>query len=132
VGDLCGICLVVHEEELNVLDVADDERLVARGHHVLGLLVGAIADRGHSKIALEASPDTVVDTLGLAPCRGNAHEAITLVTSEGLRALLHDRNMLLCGNHLVGVVCRGWPDLLKQQQLQQLQEQPAIKQLKLP
>jgi len=41
---LCGIGLVVHEEELNVLDVADEERLVARGHHVLGLLVGAIAD----------------------------------------------------------------------------------------
>ena len=49
VGDgdvLCGIGLVVHEEELNVLDVADEERLVARGHHVLGLLVGAIANLG--------------------------------------------------------------------------------------
>lgn len=41
---LCGIGLVVHEEELNVLDVADEEGLMAGGHHVLGLLVGAIAD----------------------------------------------------------------------------------------
>jgi hypothetical protein len=41
---LGGIGLVVHEEELDVLDVADEEGLVARGHHVLGLLVGAIAD----------------------------------------------------------------------------------------
>jgi hypothetical protein len=34
----------VHEEELDVLDVADAERLVAGRHHVAGLLVGAIAD----------------------------------------------------------------------------------------
>jgi hypothetical protein len=34
----------VHEEQLDVLDVADEEGLVARGHHVTGLLVGAIAD----------------------------------------------------------------------------------------
>ena len=36
--------LVVHEEELDVLNVADEESLVAGGHHVAGLLVGAIAD----------------------------------------------------------------------------------------
>jgi hypothetical protein len=41
---LSGEDLVVHQEELDVLDVADQEGLVARGHHVLGLLVGAIAD----------------------------------------------------------------------------------------
>lgn len=41
---LCGVGLVVHEEQLDVLDVADEEGLVARGHHVAGLLVGAIAD----------------------------------------------------------------------------------------
>ena len=41
---LGSVGLVVHEEELDVLDVADKEGLVAGGHHVLGLLVGAIAD----------------------------------------------------------------------------------------
>lgn len=41
---LCGVSLVVHKEQLDVLDVADEESLVARGHHVAGLLVGAIAD----------------------------------------------------------------------------------------
>lgn len=41
---LCGVDLVVHQEELKVLDVADDKGLVAGGHHVLGLLVGAIAN----------------------------------------------------------------------------------------
>jgi hypothetical protein len=34
----------VHEEELKVLDVADEESLVAGGHHVAGLLVGTVAD----------------------------------------------------------------------------------------
>ena len=47
---LSGISPVVHKEELNVLDVVDEEGLVARGHHVLGLLVGAIADLNMRKI----------------------------------------------------------------------------------
>lgn len=41
---LSGVGPVVHEEELDIVDVVDEESLVARGHHVLGLLVGAIAD----------------------------------------------------------------------------------------
>ena len=41
---LCGVGLVVHEQELDVLDVANEESLVAGRHHVAGLLVGAIAD----------------------------------------------------------------------------------------
>ncbi len=31
--------LVVHQEELDVSDIADEESLVARGHHVAGFLV---------------------------------------------------------------------------------------------
>lgn len=41
---LGGVAAVVHQEELNVLGVADEERLVAGGHHVPGLSVGAEAD----------------------------------------------------------------------------------------
>ena len=44
VGVLSSVGAVVHEKELNVLGVLDEESLVAGGHHVLGLLVGAIAD----------------------------------------------------------------------------------------
>ena len=36
---LCGVGLVVHEEKVNVTGVIDQERLVAGGHHVAGLLV---------------------------------------------------------------------------------------------
>ncbi len=81
----------MHEEELDVLDVADEEGLVARGHHVAGALVGAIANLerqpwsapealpcrsippslylGHGSSSLEAAAHTVVDTLGLPPAR---------------------------------------------------------------
>jgi len=36
---LCGKCLVVHEEEVNVARVVDGEGFVSRGHQVAGLLV---------------------------------------------------------------------------------------------
>jgi hypothetical protein len=35
---------VVHQEELDVLGVVDEESLVAGGHHVTGLLVGSVTD----------------------------------------------------------------------------------------
>lgn len=41
---LSGVGAVVHEQKLNVPGVVDEEGLVARGHHVLGLLVGAVSD----------------------------------------------------------------------------------------
>lgn len=45
-GNLGGVGAVVHHQELEVLDVVDQEGLVAGGHHVAGLLVGAVADLG--------------------------------------------------------------------------------------
>lgn len=59
---------------------------------------------GHNSLALEASPHAVVDTLGLPPALANTVEAVTLVTLELRSALLDDRDMLLCGNHLCGWV----------------------------
>ena len=41
---LCGEGLVVHEEEVDVTGVVDEEGLVAGGHHVAGLLVGTVAN----------------------------------------------------------------------------------------
>lgn len=94
----------MHEEKLDIIGVLHKESLVARGHHVAGLLVATVADlailistrsfltgrrstyRGHGKVALEASADAVVDTLGLAPCRRDALEAVGLVAPETLGA----------------------------------------------
>ena len=41
---LSGVGAVVHEEELNVLGVVDEESLVTRRHQVAGLLVATITD----------------------------------------------------------------------------------------
>jgi hypothetical protein len=44
-GDvLSSVGAVVHEQQLNVLGVVDEESLVAGGHHVLGLLVATVTD----------------------------------------------------------------------------------------
>jgi hypothetical protein len=127
----------VHHQQLDVLDVVDEEGLVARGHHVAGLLVGSVTDLhrfrlsvhfailsgsvvrfqsvrltmgasvltrpfyglivfggvkgsktygGHGHGSTEASSDTVVNTLGLAPAGVEALEPITLVTVEARSA----------------------------------------------
>jgi len=67
VGNLCGESLVVHEEEVDVSDVVDEESLVARGHHMAGLLVGAITDRWHGSLSLESSSEGIINTLWLSP-----------------------------------------------------------------
>lgn len=41
---LSSVGAVVHQEQLDVLGVVDEEGLVAGGHHVAGLLVAAVAD----------------------------------------------------------------------------------------
>lgn len=51
--------------------------------------------RGHGKVTLEPSPHAIVDTLGLAPAGVDAHEPVTLVPGEALRACLsHGRSSL--------------------------------------
>ena len=75
---------VVHEEELDVLGVVDEESLVAGGHHVAGLLVGTVTDGGHGHLSLEAATDGIINTLGLAPRLTNAHKAVRLVTLEAV------------------------------------------------
>lgn len=98
-GNLCGIGAVLHEKQLDVLDVMDKECLVAGRGHVPSLLVGAEADRGHNHVTLEAPSDTVVYSLGLTPAGIDALEQVTLMAVEALGALLHDRNVLPCDNH---------------------------------
>ena len=73
-------------------------------HSLFRIPSGESTHLGHNSLALEASPHAVVNTLGLPPALANAVEAVTLVTLELRSALLDDRDMLLCGNHLCG--CR--------------------------
>lgn len=41
---LCSVALVVHEEEIEVADIVNEESLVAGWHHVTGFLVVAVSD----------------------------------------------------------------------------------------
>lgn len=43
-GDLGSVNTVVHQEQIDILGVVDEESLVAGGHHVASLLVRAEAD----------------------------------------------------------------------------------------
>ena len=54
---LGSVGLVVHEEEVNIASVLNEERLVAGGHHVASLLVRAIADLYHRN-SCQHSPDS--------------------------------------------------------------------------
>lgn len=68
VRDLGAVFPVVHQQQLQVLDVADDELVEAVGQDVAGALVGAVADVGHVNArALELAAHARVDTLGAAP-----------------------------------------------------------------
>jgi len=93
---------VVHQQQLKVLDVVDEESLVAGGGQEASLFVGAIADLGHADGAPEASADTAIDTLGLSPAGTDTVEPVTLVTEEASLVLLDDGDVLLGGDHLDG------------------------------
>lgn len=82
-------------------------KIPSQSNLVATLLRGSSHDSthlGHGSLASEASPDGIVDTLGLPPALANALEAVTLVTLELRSALLDDRDVLLCGNHLCGLM----------------------------
>jgi len=57
----------VHQQEVQLGNVGDDELLEAGGHQVAGQLVVTVTDLGHGDLALEATTDTVINTLGLSP-----------------------------------------------------------------
>lgn len=98
-GVLSGVGAVVHEEEVKLADVVDEESLVAGGHHVAGLLVGTVTDLGHGGLALEATAHGIVNTLGLSPAGVYAHEAVRLVAVEARSAC---NSITVSGTFLAG------------------------------
>ena len=82
VCDLCGKCLAVHEEEVDISLV--EEGLVTGGHHMASPLVGAEI--------IDGTSDTAVNTLGLSPGRGNAFVGVALMSMGALRR----RIVVLC------------------------------------
>lgn len=67
VGNLGGEHLVLHHEHVELGSVVDGDLAEAIGHQVTGDGVGTVTDLGHGGLAGEATTDTVINTLGLAP-----------------------------------------------------------------
>lgn len=98
---MSGACCspVVHHQQLQVRHVGNNELLEAGGQGVPGLLVGAEANIGHSKGALELAADTVINTLGPAPAGLDGDLPVALVAVEVLRPLLHNLHLLQWLHH---------------------------------
>jgi hypothetical protein len=109
-GDFSGIRTVVHQQEVELTDVGNDELTETVGQEVTGLLGGTITNLGHRGLTLETSTHVTIDTLGLSPrflllyifsllvfflssllqvsTYTNTHETVRLVTLEGSGTLL--------------------------------------------
>ena len=75
----------MHHEEFDVLNVADQERLVARGHHMSRLLVGTEADlRGRVLLVIQAAnyAPTDFEVQGLCVWGHGTYRWHHLVTAE--------------------------------------------------
>ena len=67
VGNLGSKGAVVHQQEVQLGNVGDEELLEARGHQVAGELVVTVTNLGHGNLALETATNAVINTLGLSP-----------------------------------------------------------------
>jgi hypothetical protein len=61
VSDLGAESTVIHEEDIKVLDVMDNEFFEPVGKEELGSVVGAVSDFGHLLVASEATTHPVVN-----------------------------------------------------------------------
>jgi hypothetical protein len=100
VGNLSSIGLAVEEEKVEVSSIADEENLVARGNHVLGLLVRTVTNLWHRDGTAESTTNARIDTTGLAPRLANTSIAIRVVSLELLRVLLNDLGVGKRSSHL--------------------------------
>ena len=67
VRDLSAEGSVIHEEDIKILGVVDDEFLQAVGEEELGGVVTSIADLGHLLVSSKATTHAVVDTCVMKP-----------------------------------------------------------------
>ena len=66
-SNLGGVSPVIHEQQFNVLLVADKELSEAAGEHVTRLFSLLATDHGHAHRAPESAPDTAVNTPRFSP-----------------------------------------------------------------
>lgn len=90
VRNLRGMCFVVHEEGLELVDVRYPVLEEAARKHEARLLVGSIADGNHGALAPVLVAHGRVYTTGLPPRWLDADEAFGLETDELVLPLLDD------------------------------------------
>ena len=91
VGDFSAEGSIVHEEDVEILNVVHDEFLEAVGEMESGLLVGAVADLGHGPVASESASHPVVDAVSSPPAGSeSAAVEVGLEADEFLSSLLDD------------------------------------------
>ena len=66
-GDLGAVSLVLHHQDLELLQVVDKDLLEAAGQHVPGGGVGSVTDVRHLVHSLELPSHSVVNTLWPPP-----------------------------------------------------------------
>ena len=67
VGDFTAVGSVVHQQQLNVLLVAEEEFSESIRQNVTGLSSRAITNGGHSLVASELTTDSGINTMGSSP-----------------------------------------------------------------
>ncbi len=66
-GDLTGVHAVVHQQQLEVLLVAQEELSESICQHVTGLFSRAITNGGKGLVASELTTDSAINTVGSSP-----------------------------------------------------------------
>ena len=66
-GNLSSVCPVIHEQQFNVLFVADQKFPEATRKHMTRLFGLLTSDLGHAHRASESASDTAINTSGLPP-----------------------------------------------------------------
>ena len=89
-SDLGSVGSGVHHQHVQVLDVRNQEGLVARWAHELGLLVGTITDGWLGDVTSESSSDDGVNTLLLSPVLSDSVVTVRVMTLELLGVFLHN------------------------------------------
>eukprot|EP00043_Microstomoeca_roanoka_P028092 m.16863 g.16863 ORF g.16863 m.16863 type:complete len:105 (-) comp8168_c0_seq1:104-418(-) len=102
--NLSSVVTVVHQQNIKLLNVVNEELLEAIGHHEAGLLVVTEANLDVLLETLEASAEASVNTMWFPPSLLQALVAVIVVAVEGLCPLLDDIGLVNWHHHLAG--CR--------------------------
>jgi hypothetical protein len=92
VSDFRRKAFVVHEEQVKFSDIINQEFLETAWEQMTCLLVAPVTNLWHCRLALEAAPDPVINTLGFPPCFLNTVITVGLMAFEVLGALLDNGN----------------------------------------